>query len=639
MKISSLLPSLLRGCFFFAIIPIQISYGQDSKPPVPAQAAGAQAGEIQALLDPFFAERMTQRHIAGAVVVMVRDGQVLFSKGYGYADLDRRIPFNPDTTIFRAGSISKLFTATAVMQLVERNLLNLDENVNSYLKHFQLKDLFPQPVTLGHLLTHTAGFAEYIHRQHRLVESDWQPLAEYLTERMPPRVLPPGRFFSYNDHGFSLAGLIVEEVSGISFPGYVAQNIFNPLGMDRSTFRQRPAPELMKDLAVGYLFKDGANVPYTLDYVETVPAAGLFTTGRDISRFMMAHLQTGRLGEIRILGENATREMHSRHFIHHEKLRGRAYGFSELFINGQRIIFHDGGMPGYTSRLCLLPESGIGFFVSCTSDDLGTKAILTTKLMDRLFPPDGKPAPAKPAPQTVKVSEFLGYYDQVAGFATNGLRLGSMLQNYAVVKAGASDRISVFGGEYAAVEPLVFQDRGGNYVAFGRDEDQEIRYLYAGSGVYERLGRLENPTALLYLAVIFVMASMPMGVLWPAGALVWPGRFRSSWTRQFPSGRTLAAVVSFLTVFFLAGFVGLFMQLENYWQIMRNEYPWSWVTRLLAVPLVIAVLTPVLFLYSARAWKTNEGTVFGRVYMSLFTAVTLFFLWTLGQWHLIGFNY
>jgi len=370
-----------------------------------------------------------------------------------------------------------------------------------------------------------------------------------------------------------------------------------------------------------------------------VPAAGLYTTAADISRFMIAHLQFGLLGGTRILNEATAKEMQARHFIHHPNLRGRAYGFSELFVNGQRIVFHDGGMPGFTSRLCLLPEAGLGFFVAYNSDDLGTKAVVTTRLMDGIFPAGVKSAPGPAAGAAGNASDFTGTYDQVAGFATNGLRLGSMLQNHVVVKAAGGGRLAAFGGEYGEVEPLLFRDEGGNHVAFGKGDDGRICYLYAGSGAYEKLGFLESPTALLCLASIFILASLPMGVVWPIGILVRPGRFRASWQRLFPSGRLVAGVESFLIVLFLACFVGLFLQLDSYWQIMRNEYPWSWVTKLLAVPIAVAALAPALFFCAERAWVKAQGTLFGRLCMSGAAGATGFFVWTLWRWHLIGFNY
>jgi CubicO group peptidase (beta-lactamase class C family) len=161
---------------------------------------------------------------------------------------------------------------------------------------------------------------------------------------MPPRIRAPGELFSYNDHGICLAGFLVEEISGIPFESYVEKNLFQPLGMVRSSFRQRLASELQSDVAKCYRYANGRSEPYALDFCQVVPAAGLYTTAHDIARVMMAQLQYGRYGEIRILKEETAREMQQRHFAHHPKLRDRAHGFSAPFSNGVRALFHDGGM-------------------------------------------------------------------------------------------------------------------------------------------------------------------------------------------------------------------------------------------------------------------------------------------------------
>jgi CubicO group peptidase (beta-lactamase class C family) len=612
---------------------------QEPAPSVSMSASTLQPGTVEKQIDPFIGDRMAKGNIPGAVFVLVKDGQVVFAKGYGYADLETRRPMDPETTIVRAGSISKLLTATAVMQLYERQRVALDENVNSYLKRFTLEENFPQPVTLADLLTHTAGFAEYIHGQHQLDAAQVLPLAEYLARRMPPRVMPPGQMFSYNDHGMSLAGLVVEEVSGVPFAEYVRANIFQPLGMDRSTFNGRPDPAHMNDLATGYRYRDGGHTPYQLDYVHTVPAAGLYTTARDVSRFMIAQLQYGRLGNVRILDEATAREMQARHFAHHPRLRGRAYGFSELFVNGQRILFHDGAMPGFTSRLCLLPEHGLGFFTSYTSDRLGLKSDLTTAIMDALFPKAAAADPDSAMALAGDLSAFTGSYDQVAGFSTNAMRLGSMLENYATVAKSGPDALKMFGTEFRTVEPLLFRDRNGQYVAFRQAAGGEVSHLFVGSGAYEKLDAWDSPAALLWETGAIVLTTLPMGLLWPLGALVWPRRLGSAWRHHLPAGRSAAGVACFLALFFLASFVGLFLQIDHYWQIMRNEYPWPWITRLLAVPPIVVFLCPIVLVASARSWAKGSGTTFGRTLMSLGGIGTLLFLAVLWRWNLIGFNY
>ena len=201
--------------------------------------------------------------------------------------------------MFQIASVSKLFTATAVMQLEEQGKLNLDEDVNTYLTAFKIPATFPKPVTLRSLMTHTAGFDERGIGMAARSTKEWTPLGEYLKNRMPPRVRPVGDASSYSNHGVGLEGFIVEQVSGIPFNDYVTRNIYQPLGMTHSTFVViDPLPPA---LAQGYEFDGLDYKPALYLYNNIIPAGGVLSTGDDIARFMIAHLQNGIYGDTRIL--------------------------------------------------------------------------------------------------------------------------------------------------------------------------------------------------------------------------------------------------------------------------------------------------------------------------------------------------
>src|SRR5690242_12011807 len=191
--------------------------------------------DFETFLDALIPSQLQTCNIAGAVVSVVKDGQTLFQKGYGYADVEAKKPVLPDQTLFRPGSISKLFTATAVMQLVEQGKLDLDRDVNDYLD-FVIPKTYPDPVTLRQLLTHTAGFEETLKNLFVAHESDMKPLRTYLVNQMPARIFPPGKVPSYSNYGFTLAGYIVERVSGEKFERYIDDHILKPLAMNNSTF-------------------------------------------------------------------------------------------------------------------------------------------------------------------------------------------------------------------------------------------------------------------------------------------------------------------------------------------------------------------------------------------------------------------
>ncbi len=188
-------------------------------------------------------KQLRANHIPGATVSVVKDGQLFFAKGYGSADLQEGRPVNAQTTLFRIGSVSKPFTATAVLQLAEQGKLNLHADVNIYLKTFHLPATYPEPITLAHLLTHTAGFeSRATGMEAARTTSDLEPLGQLLAEHIPARVRPPGELTAYSNYGYALAGYIVEQVSGMPYAQYVEQHIFQRL-------RMRSSPHLSRWLA------------------------------------------------------------------------------------------------------------------------------------------------------------------------------------------------------------------------------------------------------------------------------------------------------------------------------------------------------------------------------------------------------
>src|SRR5215467_4771549 len=197
------------------------------------------AADIEAFLDGLVPLQIKHDDIAGATIAVVKDGKLLFAKGYGYADLEKKKPVSPQDTLFRPGSISKLFTWTAIMQLYEQGKLDLDRNVNDYLD-FKIPDAFGKPITLKNIMTHTPGFEEQV--KDLFTNDAAKPnLGEYLKAHIPKRIYPPGTVPAYSNYATAVAGYIVQRVSGRPFEEYVSENIFKPLNMTHSTFVQ-PLP-------------------------------------------------------------------------------------------------------------------------------------------------------------------------------------------------------------------------------------------------------------------------------------------------------------------------------------------------------------------------------------------------------------
>jgi CubicO group peptidase (beta-lactamase class C family) len=275
---------------------------------------------LESLLDDFIQKKMEQDHIPGIVFVLVKDGEIILSKGYGYADVEKKIPVKPDETVFRVGSVAKLFTATGIMQLYDQGKIDLHTDVNDYLEAFKLAENYPDPVTAAHLLTHTAGFRGRAIGTLTRSASGRKSLGAFLADNIPERSMPPGSVISYSNNGFYLAGYLIEILSGQSFTQYMENHILSPLSMKKSSFLM--PPHLLPSLAEGYSYNKGAYQVVPLEYFvcESSPAGSLIATAEDIARFMIAHLQGGLFQGKRILNVSTCRMMHEQQAVNDPRL-------------------------------------------------------------------------------------------------------------------------------------------------------------------------------------------------------------------------------------------------------------------------------------------------------------------------------
>src|SRR5712664_1972014 len=395
--------------------------------PAPPQATPAPTltkSDFETFLDALIPSQLQNRDIAGAVVSVVKDGQVLFAKGYGYADFTAKKPVLADQTLFRPGSISKLFTATAVMQLVEQGNLDLDRDVNEYLD-FAIPKTYPEPVTLRRLLTHTAGFEDTLKNLFMAHESDMKALRTYLVNQMPQRIFPPGKIPSYSNYGFSVAGYIVERVSGEKFERYIDNHILKPLRMTNSTFDQPLPPQLAPQMSKGYL--TASKKPRDFEFVQAAPAGALTTTAVDMTRFMLAFLEDGAVDGVSILKPETVRQMETRQFELHPMLNGLGITFMEYSMNGQHIVAHGGDTLWFHSDMVLVPEAHVGYFISYNSAGKnigGGRGEVLRAFANRYFPNPTEPK-VDVDPSTAKADgrAVSGVYEVTRRFETTFLRL------------------------------------------------------------------------------------------------------------------------------------------------------------------------------------------------------------------------
>jgi CubicO group peptidase (beta-lactamase class C family) len=369
---------MMFGARVLAAAAVVVALGVSSaraETPSPIDAAGQSTAatspraiikeDLEAFFDGTMPYALAQGDIAGAVISIVKDGEIIFAKGYGYADVATRKPVEADQTLFRPGSVAKLFTWTAVMQMVEQGKLDLDADINTYLD-FRIPDAFGAPITMRQIMAHSAGFEELATDLFVEKAENLRPIGDYVKKNIPARIYPPGKIVAYSNYSTTIAGYVVERLSGEPYNDYVANHILKPLGMTRSTFAQPLPKDLEPGMSLGY---DRASNPKTVPFelAQVGPAGGMSATATDMARFMLAHLGGGALGDARILSPETTKLMHSRTFSWAPGINGFAHGFYEENRNGQRIVGHAGDIHAFHSDLHLMLDANVGFFISFNS--------------------------------------------------------------------------------------------------------------------------------------------------------------------------------------------------------------------------------------------------------------------------------
>ncbi len=305
--------------------PPPAKIGEVAANTVPPNAAHElTAADADVFLDGLVPALLEHNDVAGAVIMIVKDGKVLYANGYGYSDVKSRKPVSVDDTLFRPGSISKLFTCTAVMQLVEQGKLDLDRDVNDYLD-FKIPATYAQPVTLRRIMTHTAGFVEWGKDLFVPTAADLEPIGEVLPNHLPARIFAPGEMPAYSNYAMTIAGYIVQRISGEKFEDYIANHIYKPLGIVHSTFVQPLPTDLKPLMSSGFALASGGAKEF--EFVNSAPAGSMSTSAGDIAKFMIAHLQDGRYGDVQILKPETAKLMHSRAFGPVPELNGMALAF------------------------------------------------------------------------------------------------------------------------------------------------------------------------------------------------------------------------------------------------------------------------------------------------------------------------
>ncbi|GAA1968890.1 serine hydrolase [Catenulispora subtropica] len=609
-------------------------------------AAGAAAAPdlsgIAPLIDRTVGAQLAKDRIPGAAVVVVSGGQTVFSKGYGFSDVAKRTLVDPARTEFFTGSVAKVFTATAVAQLIQEGKLDPEAPVNTYLKDFQIQDTFPgKPVTVENLLTHTGGFDDEPLGVAVRDPKDVPRLGAYLAGHQPSRVRPPGTLTAYDNYGVALAGHLVETVSGEPFAQYMQDHLFGPLQMADSTFAQPHPAALDANLAKGYRPEGGGQTAEAGQYGAWAPTgAGTVATATDVAKFMAAQLAADPR-----LGAGVADLVQKQHFTMDPRLPGMAYLFEERPRDGQRILFKDGDVPGFHTNMALLPKQGLGIYVVYNGDGTGGRAAwdgkdLINQIVDKTFTGSGAvPVRGTPVPGP-KADAYAGTYrsDRVSrGDVTRVAGLVSAV----TVEAHGDGTLTTDGlsqnpdaGEQRW-EPLgdgEFRERGG-----------QDRLVFDGHGhlattidptiAYYKLDWYASPA--LHLPMFFTGAGiLALAFLgFPILALVRRLRGREAQPRWAGYARILAAVAGGLATVFTFGFLSMTGDSNAFNEtVMLGS---GRLTTLLVLNTLLALSTVGLIAGTAAAWRLGWWRPAGRIAYTLTTLGAVAFLTVASAYNLV----
>ncbi|MEL6255057.1 MAG: serine hydrolase domain-containing protein, partial [Bacteroidota bacterium] len=534
------------------------------------------SADLDAFMDGQIQTLMQELHINGVTVSVVKGQELFWSKGYGWADEKAGIKVDPAQSLFRMGSISKMFVWTAVMQLYEEGKLNLDTDIRSYIEDFEIDDSYEEIITMKHLMSHSAGFEDYY---IQLFSADSLPpnsLGEELKEHNPIRIRPPGVHSSYSNHGTGMAAYIVEKISGLKWEDYVQEKIFDPLGMTKSTFAYNLPPNLKEDHSQGYTYSEGKYSSHSFKGIPLAPVGIASTTAEEMVPFMVAHMNHGKYREVAMLDSSTSDLMQTTLHTHAEGIRGMCYGFFDHSKNGYKIVGHGGATEYFFSYMLLMPDEDVGIFISTNTAggvDLIRKA--TDAFFDRFFP------------NTTEINEIELTEEDLKAYG--GTYLSNRRPHNRFTKIigilNTPVEVSVKNGKlwtggsnpksWIPIGPALFQDsKSTGRLAFEKDKTGEYAYMYMDSSPHvalERVATIESRSLNIFVLLMSLGLGLFALLLWLINFLLKKSYGLSS-DRQLPVASKFIVLVNVFLLFVIAFAFGALLDTIFEKEIMNRNY-------------------------------------------------------------------
>lgn len=608
-------------------------------------------------LEDFFNDTMKTKlekyHIPNATVSVVKGGEIVYKKGYGLADIENNIPVDADKTLFRIGSTSKLITWTAVMQLVEDGKLDLNTDVNTYLDFEipprlikSLKRTTVEPITITHLMTHTPGFEDYPDMLFRLSADELLPLNEYIKNYLPTRIFPAGEVAAYSNYGTALAGYIVERVSGLPFSEYVEKNIFMPLNMNNSTYRQPLALDLSAHISKPYRFINGEYVEGSFEYILPEPAGSMSSTASDMANFMIAHLNSGKFSGEQILKEETLTKMHKQHFTHYPDLGGMTFGFMEGVFNDKHVLFHSGGTMLYSTGLYLLPEENIGIFISYSGGSHFLHSEVFQEFLDYYYPAESQIIGAPCEGSRERAEKFTGEYQMNRRSITTDEKINSIFGGIINVDVNEEGYLLVTNvGEtniFMEIEPGVYQnlrkgrtqDYFGSFhkIVFKTDPYGRTMLVTDGPMTYSK-APFYSTMSFTALALIIIISSLVCWIIIKILCLFKQKKIQNS---RWAAIAQWIGICTGITV--LMFFAGIFAtgNIDPVYQLPKEAYmPLDGKSLFGFMPILTLIFSIPLVVFIAIAWQKGFWGKLVRIHYTIFAVAVLGLVWVFNYWNLL----
>ena len=650
---------LFALCILLPALALPPQVPAPQKPAAPLTAAESQQAsatppsphplekaDLEAFFDGLVPLQMERSDVAGATVLVMRDGKELLKKGYGYSDGTKKSAVDPDTTMFRLASISKLFTWVSVMQLAEQGKLDIDADVNKYLD-FQIAPAFNKPITLRNLMTHTGGFEEVVHDIIFVDPKKAHSLRDFMIQNQPHRMYPPGEIPAYSNYGVGLAGYIVERVSAEPFEQYVSEHIFLPLGMKHSSFNEPMTAELAPYVSDGY--RATTEKPAIgFEIFNPAPAGGVSSAAGDMEKFALALLNGGELDGHRILKTETRDAMWARQFGTSDSLPPICMGFYQTWRNDLRFIGHDGDLVAFHSMFLMEPTQKLVLFVSYNSAGSASKnrTELLDGFADRYFPTYTSPSFQKFPVEQLK--DIVGNYQSTRRADSTKLAIGNpggqavaKVDKEGVLTLDVAKNLRGHTRKWKPIGKDLWQadDDQARIFAIRDSSGKIVRLAVNFAGVQlQRVPWYEHKM----LVGLFLATSLIILLLVVVATLI--RLFRRLFFGKRPQlkpqpgtlwismGPRVAAFAWILVFVFLVALLGTLQNedLPAFSTIQRYFWLITWFSGLAIFFSIFAVVAGV------RIWQRADVRSISRVKFSLVAAACIFLTWYSIHWNLLG---